>query len=348
MPWEEICSVARHFTTLMALTASSNHLSSITSALLTPNLTSLTLEYNTFTALSDLSPLSAIESLEVLLLKGNIISRISEVPDGGHPVFGTKLKYVDISYNDVRSWAFVDGLTQVFPGLEALRFSHNPIYESASEALGSAKSVEEGYMLTLARLGNLKTLNFSKITTADRTNAEMYYLSRIGKAMAEVPESDEASILSQHRRYAELCEIYGKPHVVRKSANAIDPNFLEARLIKFRFYMPAKSQPGQIDALTVLREIPKSFDIYRVKGIVGRALKLPPLRMHLVWETGEWDPVAGYEDEENSDEEDDEAKDVTSNDKGKWMKREVEIEDGTRQIGFCVDGIEATVRVELR
>lgn len=348
MPWEEICSVAQHFTSLKALTVSSNHLGSITSTLLTPNLTSLTLEYNTFTALSDLSPVSAMESLEVLLLKGNMISQISADPGKGHPVFGAKLKYVDISYNDVKLWTFVDGLAETFPGLEALRFSHNPIYESASEEIGSAKSVEEGYMLTLARLGNLKTLNFSKITTADRTNAEMYYLSRIGKAMAAVPESDEASILSQHRRYAELCEIYGEPHIVRKSADAVNPKFLEARLIKFKFYMPAKSQPGHTEDLTIEREIPKSFDIYRVKGIVGRAFNLPPLSLHFVWETGEWDPVAGYEDEENSDEEDDVAKDVTSNDKGKWMKREVEIEDGTRQIGFCVDGIEATVRVELR
>ena len=349
MPWEEICSIAQHFLSLKALTVSSNRLTSITSTMLTPNLRSLTLEYNDFTALSDLTPLSAIESLEVLLLKGNRISQISTGDDAKRPVFCAKLKYVDISYNDVKLWPFVDDLAEVFPGLEALRFSHNPIYESFAEEFGAAKSLEEGYMLTLARLGNLKSLNFSKITTPDRTNAEMYYLSKIGKAMAEVPESDESSITSQHKRYLELCEIYGEPVVVRKSADAVNPNFLDARLIKFTFHMPAGTQEDQTEDITIEKEIPKSFDIYRVKGIVGRAFKLAPLSLHLVWETGEWDPVAGYEDEENSDEEDDEqVKTATGDEKGKWMKREVEIEDGTRQIGFCVDGMEATIRVGLR
>jgi hypothetical protein len=30
------------------------------------------------------------------------------------------------------------------------------------------------------------------------------------------------------------------------------------------------------------------------------------------------------------------------------MERKTEIEDSTRQIGFCVDGMEAKVRIELR
>jgi tubulin-specific chaperone E len=353
MPWENVCSVTNHFLSLRSLTVSSNHLSLISIPLSAPKLVSLTLEYNDFTTLSALSPLSHLDSLESLLLKGNKIWKITKGDSQKLPVFGNKLRYVDLSYNAISTWNFVDELADVFPGLEALRFSHNPIYESMAEELGSAKSVEEGYMLTLARLGNLKTLNFSNITTADRTNAEMYYLSRIGKAMAEVPESDEHTVTSQHKRYAELCEIYGAPNVVRKSAETINPDFLEARLISFTFYMPAGTQDSQTEVVTKEREIPKSFDIYRVKGVVGRAFNLPPLGLRLIWETGEWDPVAGYEDEENSDDEDeeDEAIDVTmtaSKDKGKWMKREVEIEDGTRQVGFCVDGREARVRVEMR
>jgi hypothetical protein len=91
--------------------------------------------------------------------------------------------------------------------------------------------------------------------------------------------------------------------------------------------------------------------------MVGRAFNVKPLSIKLIWETGEWDPVAGYEDDEgiSDDEEEQEAarnfnkvEDTEQKDKGKWMKREVEIEDGTRQIGFWVDGLEATVRVEIR
>ena len=119
--------------------------------------------------------------------------------------------------------------------------------------------------------------------------------------------------------------------------------------------MSTKPQADGETAVTQQREIPKAFDIYRVKGIVGRLFGIPPLSIRLIWETGEWDPVAGYEDEEE-DSSDDECEDApaletkiaVATEKGKWMKREIEIEDSTRQVGFCVDGVEAKVRVEVR
>jgi len=286
-------------------------------------------------------------------LKGNYISKIAQSPRPNF-TFGSKLGYVDLSYNDVADWAFVDTLADVFPGLRALRLSHNPIYEGASTGMGQVTSIEEGYMLTIARLGKLTALNFSNITAADRTNAEMYYLSRIGKAMGEVAEAEEQSVASQHKRYPELCEIYGAPVVVRTKAGAVNPDFLEARLIKFTFYLPPKEGSHE-EPITKLREIPKSFDIYRVKGIVGRMFDIRPLSMRLIWETGEWDPVAGYEEDEEDEDSDDEgegklrnSETAASAEKGKWMRREVEIEDGTRQVGFCVDGMDAKVRIELR
>jgi tubulin-specific chaperone E len=353
MPWNNICCVAKRFGSLKTLTASSNSLRMLYVPLSTPHLTSLTLEYNLFESLLDLSELSSISTLETLRLKGNYISKIAQSP-GPKFTFGSKVGYVDLSYNDVADWAFVDTLADVFPGLRALRLSHNPIYEGASTGMGQVTSIEEGYMLTIARLGKLTALNFSNITAADRTNAEMYYLSRIGKAMGEVAEAEEQSVASQHKRYPELCEKYGAPVVVRTKAGAVNPDFLEARLIKFTFYLPPKEGSHE-KPITKLREIPKSFDIYRVKGIVGRMFDIRPLSMRLIWETGDWDPVAGYEEEEKDEDSDDEgegklrnSETAASAEKGKWMRREVEIEDGTRQVGFCVDGMEAKVRIEFR
>ncbi|KAJ2965704.1 hypothetical protein NQ176_g10487 [Zarea fungicola] len=94
---------------------------------------------------------------------------------------------------------------------------------------------------------------------------------------------------------------------------------------------------------------------------------LSPLKLKLVWETGEWDPVAKREiDDEGdtSDEEEEEAEDevaicvsesatkTTFGEKlavaqpGRWVKREVELRDGPRQLGYWVDGQDAKVRVE--
>lgn len=354
--WDAIKTIVDLFPTLSALSVSSNYFTSL-SCPLPDGITSLTLEYNEFTIMWDLIPLRQLKTLEVLHLKGNKISRLDKegYQLSSFHAFGERLRYVDLSYNAVASWSFVDDLPQIFPGLEELRLSHNPIYEGLSKEDGTATSVEEGYMLTLARLGNLKSLNFSKITAADRTNAEVFYLSRIAKAMAEVPESEEHTVTLQHKRYSQLCEKYGAPVVVRKIEGAVNPSFLEARLIKFSFYLPSKPQAGREEAFTQLREIPKSFDVYRVKGIVGKMFDVSPLKIRLIWETGEWDPVAGYEDDEG-DSDDEERTEVkvtradgtATQEKGRWMKREVEIEDGTRQVGFCVDGIEATVRIEIK
>jgi hypothetical protein len=354
LSWEDLCLLAQQFESLKVLTASLNGLESLQSSLSNSTLTSLTLEYNQFISLSDLAPLSQLSSLENLLLKGNQISAsCSEVSE--QPVFGTKLQYVDLSYNQVNNWTFVDDLAEIFPGMTGLRLQHNPIYNAIAKGEGSTLNVDDGFMLVLARLGNLKSLNFSPISDVDRRNAEMFYLSRIGQEMASVPESEEHTITSQHIRYAELCEKYDKPDIVRTGPEAINPDFLEARLINFTFHMPPNTLPDQKDAIERKKEIPKGFDIYRVKGIVGRLFDVKPLYIRLIWETGEFDPVAGYEEgeHESSDDEDNdmitiEVEKPASAQAGEWMKREVDIEESTRQVGSFVDGMEARVRVEVR
>lgn len=212
-------------------------------------------------------------------------------------------------------------------------------------------------MLTLARCSKLTSLNFSKITAADRSSAEMFYLSRIAHSIAAVPEADADSVIVGYKRYAELCEKYGEPAIVRTNAGEINPGFLEARLIRFTFYLPQNARDEQTEQITLPKEIPKSFDVYRVKGIVGKMFGISPLALRLIWETGEWDPVGGYEEEEESsgDEEELEEDEKTLRpdkqairETGRLMKREVEIEESTRIVGNCVDGLEAVVRVELR
>jgi len=77
------------------------------------------------------------------------------------------------------------------------------------------------------------------------------------------------------------------------------------------------------------------------------------MSLKLVWETGEWDPIAG---EDDSDDDDDLEQDVDvekgkeeeEKDKGKWVQREEELVDGTKNVGFWIEGREARVRIELR
>lgn len=105
--------------------------------------------------------------------------------------------------------------------------------------------------------------------------------------------------------------------------------------------------------------------MYAVKGIAGRLFGISPLQTKLVWETGEWDPVGGFDEETGDSSEDEEVElkkerredsDVGEFVKkeggdggkaGRWVKREVELRDGPRQFGYCVEGVEAMVRVEV-
>ncbi|KAL2165432.1 hypothetical protein VTH06DRAFT_730 [Thermothelomyces fergusii] len=419
LSWHEICHVASKFPSLTTLHAGSNQLAALTPippAPFTTTLTSLHLEFNDFTSLSDLAPLASISTLRNLLLKGNRISIISP-PSTPAPVFGAHLHHLDLSYNSVTSWSFIDALPSTCPGLSSLRITHNPLYSdpdmddtaaappppeenpalpatqrvTAATAPG-AKKTEEAYMLTLARLPSLRMLNFSAITPAERADAEMFYLSRIARQLATVPEGDaaaEAAVLRRHPRWAELCEAYGEPAVVRRTGrDALDPGFLEARLIRAEFYLSAppagpaaeeKEAPSRGGEKRVaVVEVPRSLDIYAVKGLAGRLFGLKPLGLRLVWETGEWDPVGGFDEDRDGaaggderDEEDLEAEwERTKGEeekkkkkeeeegaapppgfemrRGRWVKREVELRDGPRQFGYCVDGSEVRIRVERR
>ncbi|KAK8020297.1 hypothetical protein PG990_005435 [Apiospora arundinis] len=367
MDWNEICHVATKFPGLADLSVDLNQLSSLPAVplkSLSTSLVSLNLEFNEFTSFTDIASLSEMKSLRNLHLKGNNISAIIPNASDPAPIFSSSLRFLDISYNKVSTWSFIDDLPSTFPGLTSLRFAHNPIYENPDPELSAqSKSIgEDAYMITVGRLAQLEKLNFGNITKADRQDAEMFYLARIGKHLAAVSPNQEAEVLQNHKRYEALCELYGAPAVSR--TKEINPAFLEARLINVQFiYHPPR---GENDAypLEKTSKIPKSYDIYRVKGIAGKLFAQKPLDLRLIWETGEWDPVAGFDDEVDEDdsgeEENDMEEDVVAGvdagdgtsqaekKVGKWVKREVELRDGPRQLGFCVDGLEAKVRVEVR
>ncbi|KAI5283527.1 hypothetical protein KEM52_003327, partial [Ascosphaera acerosa] len=152
-------------------------------------------------------------------------------------------------------------------------------------------TIDEAYMLTLARVGQLQTLNYSHITRDDRQNGELYYLSLVRRQLGAWPVSMEGAILAQHPRYAELCALYGEQRRVARAGGAgsaagggVDSRSLAARLVDVTFYLPGGA--------SVRRETPRTTDVYAVKALVARALGLPPLGFRLVWVTEEWDPVA--------------------------------------------------------
>ena len=358
---------------MTTLSASADQISRISTPI-SNTITSLKLEHNEIHSLSSIRKLTSLPHLEHLSLRGNCIDTVYTPDSADNPIrFSNTVKFVDLSGNRINSWSFINYIPLVFPGLQSLRVSGNPIYNQPAAPTTITNlpeqpmTIDEAYMLTLARLSSLQILNYGKITPQDRQNGELYYLSLIAKELSAYPESAEREILEKHPRYAELCQKYGDPVISRasdstKQASTVNPRSVAARLVKMNFYL--QSQPAHplgnsegTRQLIKVKEIPRSFDTYQVKSIVARLFGLPPFQFRLIWETDELDPVSQRNIDDGDDwdsSEDEEMEEQTNNqssieeDAG-FVKREVELVDSTRDIGvwFYGDIAEVKVRVEL-
>lgn len=340
-----------------------------TSAPISETITALTLDDNEIDSLSSVRKLAALPNLERLSLRGNYIDTINH-PGIEEPIrFSPSLHTVDLSNNKINSWSFINDLPTVFPGLQSLRISGNPLYGQpvASSTITNMPerpmTVDEAYMLTLARLSPIQVLNYGNITPQDRGNGELYYLSLIGKELSVTPEDAEQQILAAHTRYPELCEKYGEPIVRRAEASTqdetVNPRSVAARLVKMVFRLSSTSSSSSSSSspspaeTTKAKEVPLSFDTYQIKAIVSRTFGLPPFEFRLIWETDELDPAHQDSMEEDRwDSEYDEMGNGPVNagigDDTKFVKREVELVDSTRDIGFWLQDIpEARIRVDL-
>jgi len=365
LSWHDIASITSNLPALTSISISANCLSRVTSPLNLLFLTALDLSSNNITSLDGIIPLRFLPKLGTLSLRNNPLRDLTST--SSQPALFPSVKRLDLSSTHLPNLPSLGPIPQSFPNLTSLLTKTTPL-----SALPSSN------LYTIARLATLKELNYQPITPAERQNAELYYLSSIAKELATTSISNQPSILAQHPRWSELCEIHGTPDFTAPKPEAA-AGTLGARVTEFTFYMapsPLKSAQASTGPLhTVTKQgqgannkvhqqqqesnekrklIPLTVDTYRLKGIVTRLFGLPPMGCRLIWETGEMDPV-GREDEEGwsvsedeDDEEDERKPQKMGKEKGKWVEREVELVDGTREVGNFVEGKRVRVRVELR
>jgi hypothetical protein len=352
LSWREIVDICSLFRNVQSLILSHNSFETldptVSLKILTSTITSIDLESNQFTALSDLAPLRTLPNLQTLILKSNPIASTASANESS-PTFSSNLTTLDLSHAQIQAWSLIDTLPLTFPGLTSLRISHNPLYTSLTSPDHRILSTDDGYMLTIARLPRLKSLNYSTITAKDRLNAESYYLSLIASELSFAAESEEAAIKARHRRWSDLCEEYGEPEI-KRSSNRLNPNSLAARLLTLHFHHATAPKTTS----TFIASVPKSLSAYAVHGIAGKNFGLPALRIKLMHETGEWDVInksSGGADEgpwDSSDESDDGGGGAETEWGERRVRREVLIVPGTRNIGSWIDGNEGVIRVELQ
>lgn len=131
----------------------------------------LNLEGNDFEELTDLYSIANLPSLERLSLKRNRVSRIYRTKAVPAPLkllrFSATLNDIDLSGNQIAQWAFVNDLITVMPGLTSLRLTGNPLYDDLRSTDGAKLDSDDAFMLTLARIKPLMTLNYSRVAMSD-------------------------------------------------------------------------------------------------------------------------------------------------------------------------------------
>lgn len=349
LEWSEVAHLMQSVPSLSSLSLSNNELKAIGSEALPEGVEILELAGNNFTAMSDLKNLAAFPSLRNLVLKNCHVATITSDSEKQSSVFSPSIESIDLAYNTVASWSLFDSIDSAYPNLRHLRVTGNPLYIDLTSAEGKPLTAEDGYMLTIARLPQLETLNYSNISDKERLNSETYYLGQIAAELSRTPIEQVQEVLDRHPRWYALCEEYGEPSIKRQSTrDELDPNILAAKLVTLTFTLAGKVLPA-ISTRTWSEEIPKLFKIYTVLGMIGNRLGIAPLKLRLIWETGEQDPVGrdgGYVGPEEWDSSDEEGTSSTIG--GELVAREVELVAGTRAVGTYIEGREARVRIELK
>jgi tubulin-specific chaperone E len=389
-----------YFPTLKTLSLAQNELESMAPSenpqmISLASIETLVLEKNAFRSLSPLASMSsAFPQLKDLSLQQNRIDKIGELnaAEMSNLNLFKSLRSLNLSRNMITDFAFVDQLALLFPSLTSLRISNNPLYENFSASVPGQPNTRSDipYSFTVARIPSLNVLNYTTITSRDREEGEIYYISTAGKEIATLLEATvdqgrSATInlaQSKHPRYEALCRQYDRDSVFdqytldlanSRSSKPVQTSVagsLAARLVVATFYVPASSHQ------VLKRKLARTIDVYRIKALISREMKLRPLQFRLIYESEELDPIRDSVEQKSSDWEtwgdwdvDDDVESDTAEsqsapenilhetwtdgvllrDGKKWKKREVEIVDGTKAWGDYIgdDEIRAvTVRVE--
>jgi hypothetical protein len=335
LSWPEAAVLAQKFPALTDMTASRNELASLGLQIFPSGLKSMDISNNGFTSLDHLVGLSTLHNLHSIIIKHNPISLAISTEEA--TVEFPSIVEIDMAHSEVASWSFISQVTNVFPGMRHLRIAGAPLFQSLRSADDKPLKTEDGYMLTVARLPQLKTLNFSPITDKERLNSEIYYHSQIALELELAHASDVSSardsaaskttILARHPRWLALCEEYGDPVASARPDDATgatgthnynrNPNSLGARLVHLTFMLNTDSTPHKISSATDstrtlstdyvwIQELPRVYDIYSLLGNVVAHVseevfpskKIIPLYIRLFWLSGEFRPK--LHDEKNS------------------------------------------------
>ncbi|KAH3669543.1 hypothetical protein WICMUC_004965 [Wickerhamomyces mucosus] len=204
-----------------------------------PCLKTLDLSYNEFKEIP--KNLQNLSSLKKLNLNNNLIRILQKITF-------QNIEELDIRRNQIENWNEIDQLFENFPNLKNLRINDNPIFEKLT--------IEESEFNIIARSSSsLLQLNGVTITSQERINAELYFVSKI---------NDGSIVEFKEAKFDELIQKYQK---IKKNSDHNNNNkqIIKSNLIHLKFkYLNDEYR------LKFL----KTNEILKLKGSLSRLLNI--------------------------------------------------------------------------
>uniref|UniRef100_A0A4W3I7S2 Tubulin-specific chaperone E n=1 Tax=Callorhinchus milii TaxID=7868 RepID=A0A4W3I7S2_CALMI len=256
-------------------------------------------------------PVGVLQSLELLDLSSNPLTDENQLV---HIAYLPRLQHLLLSNTGLTSIHFDDvgpgDKTSMFPKLTFLAIDQNRISKFSSineldklqtldqlkfgdyEMVESEESPQTVRQFIIAKVGQLKMLNRSEISSDERKGAELDYRKRYGTDWLKAgghqdPEKNKPNqeFLAEHPRYHILIQKYGAPE--------------DAELKQKKFF----ALKDQLLALTIKcpdnpvlktfeKKLPDSMIIQKVRGLLHRLFKVPGTELKLSYVSSKETQVA--------------------------------------------------------
>ncbi|KAF4614631.1 hypothetical protein D9613_003182 [Agrocybe pediades] len=216
--------------------------------------------------------LKEYKSLQRVVLTSNIIENI---PFPEHPSDSLPgISYLSLSGNCIRAWESIDALSCWLPALKTLTMSGNPLL--SDDALE-----QQLRPLLIARIPSLTTLDGAAISTRERNDSELFYMSYI---IRQGPLADDVRSKA-HYRWKDLCQKHGTPDEIQganKQQNKLSDHLIDVQLYRYDESLKQIEAAFNAEPETVLRVLPTmTFRVLRLK--ICKALKLNPRQVAITF-----------------------------------------------------------------
>ncbi|KAF9482808.1 RNI-like protein [Pholiota conissans] len=218
------------------------------------------------------SALKEYQCLQRVILTANSIKTI---PFPQSPSdFLPGIKYLSLSDNNICNWDVIDSLSCWLPSLETLTIGGNPLVNVAGPE-------NQTRPLLIARIPSLCTLDGTIISSRERMDAELFYMSVI---MNEGIVSDDERAKAHHH-WHNLCKKHGKPDEVReqqKPQTKLGNQLLDLKLYAYNEeFVEKRAEPSE-PPTAVIRVLPSmTLRILRLK--ICKALKYDPRNTNIMF-----------------------------------------------------------------